>query len=58
MHAFSFELLSFGSILDTRIREIPTMLLRIGWIDAGDGDVGFQCGPLTVWWANCAPSSC
>ena len=49
LNNFTFEFLSLAAVLDTTLREIPTTLLRIGWLDDGDG-AGFQIGPVTVWW--------
>lgn len=48
MPKYYLECLSLAAVLDTRLRDIPTMLLRIGWLDDGDG-YGLQIGPLVIW---------
>ena len=44
----TFELLSLTALLDTPLRSLPSVALRIGWLDDGDG-IGLQIGPVTVW---------
>ena len=48
----TFEVLSLTSILNTPLRELPTALLRVGWLEL-DGVCGLQLGPVVVWHEVC-----